>query len=478
MTEEWLGRLVAQRYRIIARLGDGTSSVVWLARHVLLDQLVALKTLREDASRDPERHGRLLREARASSRLHHPHLVEIADAGEDAGAAFIAMEYVPGATLEDALARGPLGARRAAWLGECLAGALARGHEMDVVHGRLSPRKVLLVPRRDGLDDVKLLGLGIPIGAACDAGDLDPAEWPHARAYAAPELLATGAPTPRADLHALGAVIEAAMCGGQRGLSPDLAELADIVRTLVAADPGQRPRDAFEALDMFRRVRAAIDGPEQPEGGPRERAATVRQLSFDRIAPLCVGALARVEVALPRADDAASIEAPRRLTALVEDLAELAAADARQLAAVDARGRRLRSDLGRRIDQLASERSRALGWAGTLAEQTERVRESRFSGEHSVGVVDAMVWEQAALEHEESRAFVAADELALRIADLSAELQRADRAIDDEHALVAARLEGHIAALRALAVEAWAALESAAATLSVALDDEVRRARA
>ncbi len=59
---------------------------------------------------------------------------------------------------------------------------------------------------------------------------------------------------------------------------------------------------------------------------------------------------------------------------------------------------------GRHIDELASERSRALGWAGTLAEQTGRVRESRFSGEHSVGAVDAMVWEQAALEHEESRA--------------------------------------------------------------------------
>lgn len=506
MTDRWLGKLVAQRYRVIAKLGEGASAEVWLARHVLLDRLVAIELLRAEVEDDPVRRGHLLGEARAASRLNHPNLVEIADAGEADGVAYVAMEYVPGETLERLLQRGTISRRRAAHVGECVASALARAHEMDLVHGRLAPAKIMLVARRDGLDDVKVLAFGFdPHGVA---PDLDPSEWERAKPYAAPEVLAGGRSTPRADLYALGAVLEAATCGrhgapgafaGQsaeglspRGLAPrssalrsddldaqfDLGELGDVLRTLLSPDPSQRPRDAFEALDMFRRIRASFEAPEPSRVGPEKRAAIVRQLAFDRIAPLCVGALARIEAALAATGgDATILEPSRQLVDFVVDLAQRAVSDARDLAEVDARARRTRAELGRRIDELARERSRALGWAGTLVDQAEQIRVERSSGQLPVGRAEAKVWEQAALEHHEQTAFEQADDLGSRVRALQTELTATHRAIEEEQAVLSARLEGHIAALRALAVEAWTALEAAAASTSISLEPDARRAR-
>ncbi len=477
MTDRWLGRLVAQRYRVISKLGEGDSSEVWLARHVLLDRLVALELLRPEVENDPIRRGHLLGEARAASRLNHPNLVEIADAGEADGVAYVAMEYVPGDTLERILARGSLSPRRAAHVGDCVASALARAHEMDLVHGRLAPAKIMLVPRRDGLDDVKVLAFGFdPHGFT---PDLDPSEWERAKPYAAPEVLAGGPATPRADLYALGAVLEAATCGhdGAPG-ALDLGDLGDVLRTLLSPDPSQRPRDAFEALDMFRRIRASFVAPEPSRVGAANGTAIVRQLAFDRIAPLCVGALARIEAASSSSGtDPASLEQSRRLVELVVELASLAVADARDLAAVDARARRMRAEVGRRIDELASQRSRALGWAGTLVDQAERVRAERSSGQLPVGSAEAKVWEQAALEHHEQTAFEQADELGARVKALQAELGASHDAVEERQAVLGARLEGHIAALRALAVEAWSALETAAGATSVSLEADARSAR-
>jgi len=492
--DRWLGKLVAQRYRVIAKLGAGESSEVWLARHVLLDRLVAVELLRAEVESDAVRRAHLLGEARAASRLNHPNLVEIADAGESDGVAYVAMEYVPGETLERILGRSIVSRRRAAHVGACVASALARAHEMDLVHGRLAPAKIMLVPRRDGLDDVKVLAFGFDPHAA--APDLDPSEWERAKPYAAPEVLAGGPTTTRSDLYALGAVIEAATCGRHAAPSAlvtrttsalrsadvdaqfDLGELGDVLRTLLSPDPAQRPRDAFEALDMFRRVRASFDAPEPSRAGPVKHAAIVRQLAFDRIAPLCTGSLARIEAAnASGSGDGALLESSRRLVDLVVDLASRAVSDARDLAEVDARARRMRAELGRRIDELASERSRALGWVGTLVERAERIRVERSSGQLPVGSAEAKVWEQAALEHAERSAFDQADDLGLRITTLQAELTSSHRAIDEEQSMLSARLEGHIAALRAIAVEAWNALEAAAAAASLSLDADARRAR-
>ena len=77
-----IGKTVGGRFRLIQRLGSGGMSSVYLARHVLIDRLMAIKTLRRDLARDPVQRDRFLREARAVNRINHENIVEISDFGE------------------------------------------------------------------------------------------------------------------------------------------------------------------------------------------------------------------------------------------------------------------------------------------------------------------------------------------------------------------------------------------------------------
>src|SRR5262245_57509994 len=129
-----LGRLIAQRYRLIARLGSGGMASVYLARHVMIERLSAIKFLRADLGNDPRYKDRFLREARAVNRINHPNIVEITDYGEADGLAYLVMEYVPGESLEKHLRRGPLGWQRNVHIGLQVAAALGRAHQMGVIH--------------------------------------------------------------------------------------------------------------------------------------------------------------------------------------------------------------------------------------------------------------------------------------------------------------------------------------------------------
>src|SRR4051812_43632061 len=101
-----LGRTIAQRYRLISRLGAGAVASVYLARHVLIERLSAIKIVHSDLVRDPVWRQRFLREARAVNRINHPSIVEITDYGEADGFVYLVMEYVPGESLEQLLERG------------------------------------------------------------------------------------------------------------------------------------------------------------------------------------------------------------------------------------------------------------------------------------------------------------------------------------------------------------------------------------
>jgi len=85
----WLGRLVASRYRLIARLGESRLAEVYLARHALIDRLSAIKILRAEVSHDRGLRSLFLREAKAVNRINHPNIVEITDYGETDETAFL-----------------------------------------------------------------------------------------------------------------------------------------------------------------------------------------------------------------------------------------------------------------------------------------------------------------------------------------------------------------------------------------------------
>jgi tRNA A-37 threonylcarbamoyl transferase component Bud32 len=134
-------------YEVLGELGRGGMGVVFKARQVKLDRIVALKMIRTVDLPDPDLRGRFLREAEAIARLQHPNIVQIYEVGEHDGLPFLALEFCPGGSLDKKLNGAPLPPRDATTLLEALAGALHAAHEANVIHRDLKPANVLLDAR-------------------------------------------------------------------------------------------------------------------------------------------------------------------------------------------------------------------------------------------------------------------------------------------------------------------------------------------
>lgn len=498
-----LGRLIAQRYRLIARLGADDMATVYLARHVLIERLSALKLLAPELADEPLHRERFLREARAVNRINHPNIVEITDYGEERGVVYSVMEYVPGETLERILARGPIGWLRAAHVGLQIAAALGRAHEMGVLHRGLAPANVLLETRRDGRDRVKLTDFGVDTRTDAPALSTTPRAAPGREP---PEYEAFGHVDARSDLYALGVLLYEATSGTLPYLTPAPPDappppplsaraplvpafFEEVVMTLLAADPQLRPRDGFETFDLLRRA-LETDGRyvEPVDGNARESPNPARGLRDEGtvepvritgalagrpnfatcrpedLALACARALIELETAAakpsPRPLEAShALASARRLTDTIAEIAGLVREDGRRIQSFEEDGREMRAELGRRLDALALTRSRALGWAGTLAEHGEQVRAQRDSGIHPVPAMDAMEWEHAAVREEEELARLRAWEAAEQMSVLRAELEAENERLEAEMRAATAVCEGHVAALRTMAAEAWDALE-------------------
>jgi len=118
--------------------------VVYRALDTRLDRSVAIKILRPDASLTPERKRRFIQEAKSASALNHPHIVHIYDIGEVEGVAYIAMEFVPGKTLDRLIGKTGLPLRDVLKYGIQVADALARAHAAGIVHRDLKPSNVVI----------------------------------------------------------------------------------------------------------------------------------------------------------------------------------------------------------------------------------------------------------------------------------------------------------------------------------------------
>jgi eukaryotic-like serine/threonine-protein kinase len=252
-------RIVADRYVLGVPLGRGGMGAVWQARDMVLGRAVAVKevvlppllplTERRSAQ------ARVLREARAATRLNHPGAVTLFDVVNDHGHTLIVMELVRAPTLADLVeAKGPLPPRRVAEIGVQLAGVLEAAHRAGIVHRDLKPGNVMVA--EDG--GVKLADFGV---ASLQGNPQLTATGVvlGSPAYMAPEQ-ASGKPSgPPADLWALGATMFYAVEGEppfDRGaLIPTLAAvvnedprplrragpLARVIGALLAKDPGARP---------------------------------------------------------------------------------------------------------------------------------------------------------------------------------------------------------------------------------------------
>jgi serine/threonine protein kinase len=315
--DPYIGRTIAARYRLIRRLGTGGMAAVYLARHVMIDRLSAIKILRQDFSLNPTHRERFLREARAVNRINHENIVEITDYGEMDGVAYLVMEYVDGQTLHHALLAGAFHWLRAARIAMQIASALGRAHQMGVVHRDLKPENVLLVrPSRDAgaslppeatpeargeVDVVKLTDFGI--AKIIDAPALTFSEHLFGTpGYIAPECVEGTPVDRRTDLYSLGVVLYEMMTGvlpfDAKGadlltapftsapIAPSVRtagippEIESLVLQMLARNKEDRPPDAFgvqEVLaDICRRQGARVDVlPRVSAPAPRDTSPTV-----------------------------------------------------------------------------------------------------------------------------------------------------------------------------------------------------------
>ncbi|MEZ6184649.1 MAG: serine/threonine-protein kinase [Planctomycetota bacterium] len=153
-------------YELEGELARGGMGVVYVARDPRLDRRVAIKLLRAGDGASPAQLERFEREARAASRLRHPHLVAVHEVGEDQGRPYLVMDLVPGRSLLEAIQQdGPLEPRAAARLARQLAQALQHAHEHAILHRDVKPANVLVDERGDAcLTDFGLAKSLQPLG--------------------------------------------------------------------------------------------------------------------------------------------------------------------------------------------------------------------------------------------------------------------------------------------------------------------------
>ncbi|AKF09629.1 serine/threonine-protein kinase [Sandaracinus amylolyticus] len=307
MVDPLIGRTIGGRYRLIQRLGSGGMSSVYLARHVLIDRLMAIKTLRRDLASDPVQRDRFIREARAVNRINHENIVEITDFGEaEDGLVYLVMEYVPGEPLLRVMSsQGPFSIARAFDIAQQIGSALARAHQMGVVHRDLKPENILIVQKRDRKDFVKILDFGI--AKILDAPSLTGSQQIFGTpGYIAPEYIQSTNIDGRADLYSLGVILYEMVTGAlpfdyeypgdllvkhvteqpipptqRRPEVPGPVE-ALVLRCLVK-DPQDRFRDAYHFLSELRAVRERL-GPATSWGALNEPGVEVGR-ALDEHAP-------------------------------------------------------------------------------------------------------------------------------------------------------------------------------------------------
>jgi len=286
------------RYQISALLGTGGMGAVYRAQDTTLERPLAIKVLHADVA-DGDAKARLLREARAASALNHPNICTVYEVGEEAGLAFIAMEYVDGSSLSAQLALGPLAIADAVRYGIDIADALAHAHGRQVVHRDLKAGNAILSSARR----LKLVDFGLarrldPLAAdASTQATMTSYGATVGTPYAmAPEQVRGEPADERSDVWALGALLFEMLTAARPFGSPVLAELfTSILRDPYGPLPPKVPAPLRKVIDT-----CLAKEPERRYQSAEEVGTALRAIALRASPAAAPGGATPTPIPLPR----------------------------------------------------------------------------------------------------------------------------------------------------------------------------------
>jgi serine/threonine protein kinase len=321
MSDELIGKTLVDKYLIEEHLDSGGMCDVYRARHVGMDKPVAVKVLKAALAADPKIAERFEQEARAASRIHHPHAINVTDYGIDKDKTpFIVMELVKGETLGQTLrSAGAFTVERAANILRQACGALEAAHTVGVIHRDIKPDNILLA-EYEGSDWVEVVDFGVAkiLEDVSRRGSLTGANiivgTPR---YMSPEQCEEKPVDARSDIYSLGVVLYEMLSGEapfegdsstrllmahaaeppaplrqkRHDLSP---EIEAVVMRALEKDPALRPQSAGDFAREF----------EQAAGLGQSARAGLRGGAFSRISV----PLGDDELATPVHDEASAVE--------------------------------------------------------------------------------------------------------------------------------------------------------------------------